>query len=335
MGIGRIGMGKLGIGKLGIALAALAVGVPGLAEAQDGDVQTEVVDNMNKVFGTHPGFRATHAKGIVVEGRFRGSPDGKRLSKAVIFAGQDVPVTVRFSDNTGVPQIPDGSADANPHGMAVKYRLPDGGEMDMVTNSLKLFPVSTVAEFRDLLGAIIESPPGSPKPTKAEQFIAAHPTVVQAAKSVSTPDSLAHEEYRGLNAFVLVSATGDRKAVRFLITPERIAYLDPADAAKREPDFLMSELPERLKAGPVTFKLRAQVAAPGDPTVDPSRPWPEDRAVVDLGTFTLDRAVADSREAEKPLLFLPGQISDGVELSDDPMVDIRNGAYAISFSRRQ
>ena len=39
-------------------------------------------------------------------------------------------------------------------------------------------------------------------------------------------------------------------------------------------------------------------------------------------------------EAEKKLLFLPGQLTDGIEESDDPLIDIRNGAYALSFSRR-
>ena len=56
--------------------------------------------------------------------------------------------------------------------------------------------------------------------------------------------------------------------------------------------------------------------------------------MVDLGVLTIDKAVADSAAAEKPLLFLPGQLTDGIEQSDDPLVDVRDGAYAVSFSRR-
>ena len=96
----------------------------------------------------------------------------------------------------------------------------------------------------------------------------------------------------------------------------------------------MDELPERLKRGPVTFHLKAQLAAAGDSTKDPSQPWPEDRKVVELGTLTIDKAVADSAEAEKTLLFLPGQLTDGIEPSDDPLIDVRDAAYAVSFSRR-
>src|SRR5262249_33951405 len=110
--------------------------------------------------------------------------------------------------------------------------------------------------------------------------------------------------------------------------------LGAADAAKRPPNFLMEELPERLKRGPVTFHLKAQLAAPGDGTKDPAKPWPDDRKVVDLGVLTIDKAMPNSAEAEKTLLFLPGQLTDGIEASDDPLIDVRDGAYAESFSRR-
>ena len=76
------------------------------------------------------------------------------------------------------------------------------------------------------------------------------------------------------------------------------------------------------------------MAEPGDPTSDPSKAWPEDRSRISIGVLTLDKAVNDSEQAEKKLLFLPGQLLDGIEPSDDPMIDIRTSAYAESFSRR-
>jgi catalase len=118
------------------------------------------------------------------------------------------------------------------------------------------------------------------------------------------------------------------------MVPEHAVHLDTADATKRSPDFLMDELPERVKRGPVTFHLEAQLAAAGDPTKDPTQPWPEDRKVVGLGVLTIDKSVANSAEAQKTLLFLPGALTDGIEPSDDPLIDARDAAYAVSFSRR-
>jgi catalase len=323
---------KKGVLLLGLAALHLTLSQP--ARAEDETIEVQVVNALNKAFGAHPGLRANHAKGVVVEGSFKASADAAKLSRAAIFDGSTIPVTVRFSNSTGIPDLPDGAPAANPHGMAIKFHLPDGSETDMVTNSLKFFVVSTAEEFRDLFLAIADSPPDAPKPTKFEQFVAAHPTLPAAAATIGTPASFADENYFGIDAFIFVNKDDQRQAVRYIIEPERLVHLSPEDAAKQKPNFLMDEIVQRLQQGPVTFRLKAQLAAPGDQTSDPAKPWPDDRPVADLGVLTIDKAVADSKEAEKPLLFLPGQIIDGIELSDDPLVSIRDGAYAESFSRR-
>jgi catalase len=141
------------------SLVGLTVALSGFARADDQPIETQVVDALNKAFGAHPGFRANHAKGLVVEGTFKASSQAAALSKALPFNGNTIPVTVRFSDATGMPNVPDGSRPANPHGMAIKFHLPDGSDTDMVLNSLKFFPVSNAADFRDLLLAVAASPP--------------------------------------------------------------------------------------------------------------------------------------------------------------------------------
>ena len=316
------------------ALVMFGLACPSAIRAEDQPVEEQIVDAMNKVFGKHPGFRANHAKGIVVEGSFNASPEAAGLSRAVLFNGSTIPVTVRFSDSTGVPNLPDGSKTANPHGMAIKFHLPDGRDTDMVINSLKFFPVSTGEDFRDMLLALAASPPDAAKPTKFEQFAASHPSVPAAFATAATPDSFADEEYYGINAFVFINKAGEKQAVRYQMVPERTVHLDAEDAAKRPPDFLMDELPERLKKGPVTFHLKAQLAAAGDSTKDATKPWPENRKIAELGVLTVNKVVTNSAEVQKTLLFLPGQLIDGIEQSDDPLIDVRNGAYAISFSRR-
>src|SRR5499427_2774183 len=160
--------------KLLIAVIMFGLTWAGIVTADDQPIEQQLVDAMNKVFGFHPGFRANHAKGIVVEGSFKASQEAARLSRAVLFSGSSIPVTVRFSDSTGVPTISDGAGDANPHGMAIKFHLPGGSDTDMVINSLKFFPVATGEDFRDLLLAIAASPPDAPRPTPLDQFVAAH-----------------------------------------------------------------------------------------------------------------------------------------------------------------
>lgn len=294
---------------------------------------TQIVDLANKVDGVHPGFRAFHAKGVVVEGSFKPSADAARLSSATLFKGGPIGVTARFSDGSGMPTVPDGSP-AMPRGIAIRYHLPGGADTDMVTNSFKFFPVGTGEDFRDLLQAIAASPPDAPKPTKLEQFFAGHPSAPKAIGSLPIPDSFADEEYHGIDAFIFVKG-GKRQAVRYLVVPEKLVHITPEEAAKQGPDFLFDELTQRMARKPVVFHLKAQLAAPGDQTKDASQPWPDERKVVDLGVLTLTKVAPDSAQAQKKLLFLPTNLTPGIELSDDPLPRVRAAAYGVSFGRRQ
>ena len=69
----------------------------------------EIVDSVNAINGSHPGFRAIHAKGTVCEGTFTPTPQAAKLSRAAHFAAP-VKTTVRFSNASGNPK----TSDANP-----------------------------------------------------------------------------------------------------------------------------------------------------------------------------------------------------------------------------
>jgi catalase len=312
----------------------IAVTVTPRVHADDVPVVVQIVDALNKRYGVHPGFRANHAKGIVVEGTFTASPEAARLSRSPLFTGKKLPVTVRFSDGGGIPTVADAAPVANPHGMAIKFRLPDGGESDLVVNAFKFFPVATPEEFRDLQLAAATSPPGAPVAPEFKAFLASHPGVAKANAALGIPASFAEEEYYGVDAFIFVDKTDHRQAFRYQITPDKVVHLSKEEAAQKSPNYLMDDLPARLAKGPVKFHLKAQLAAPGDSTKDPTIAWPADRKVVDLGVLTIERTVADSATFEKKLLFLPGRLTDGIEPSDDPLIAARDGSYAVSFGRR-
>lgn len=282
----------------------------------------------------HPGYRANHAKGIVVEGSFMASSEAATLSKSPLFTGAKLPMTVRFSDAGGMPDLHDAAPAANPHGMAIKFHLPSGGESDIVVNSLKFFPVATPEDFRDLQLAAASGLPGSPKSAQLDAFLASHPSVEKANATLGTPDSFADEQYYGVNAFVFINKAGQKQSFRYIIAPERVVHLSQAEAGKQSPNCLMDDLPVRLAKRPVTFHIKVQLAAAGDSTKDPTQAWPDDRKVVDLGVLTIDKTVADSAAAQKKLLSLPGRLTDGIEPSDDPLIAARDGSYAVSFGRR-
>src|SRR5258708_33783963 len=96
-----------------------------------------LVAAINSVHGEHPGFRAAHARGICAAGTFTATKEARGLTRAAHMQGQQVPVTVRFSNGRGAPERPDYARDGR--GIAVKFELPDGTVTDMVGITLRQF----------------------------------------------------------------------------------------------------------------------------------------------------------------------------------------------------
>jgi catalase len=313
----------------------LAAGVAFCGPAMAADATAvEHVDALNKVFGQHPGARAIHAKGTVLQGTFEPSAHAKSISKAAHFQ-QSVPVTVRFSNFPGIPDLPDNHPLASPRGLAIKFTLPDGSVTDIVSHSFNGFPTPTSNDFHDLIVALGASGPDAAKPTALDKYLAGHPI----AKTFLTqqkpaPVSFATLPYYGVNTFKFINAKSEVTFGRYQFLPVAGEHLlDPKAAEKAAANYLTTEIRQRVQAAPIKFKMVVQIAELGDKLDDPSIAWPANRRIVELGTLTITRADLDP-DAEKPLLFLPGALTAGIE-AGDPMVKVRTDAYAVSFGRRQ
>lgn len=286
--------------------------------------------------GIHPGYRFTHTKGLVCTGTFTAAPGAKAISTAAHLAGGSVPVTVRFSDGSGNPQIPDNNPNAAPRGMAIRFALPGGGNTDIVANSHNGFFVGNGEDFLAFLKAIAATTPQSPHPSPIEQFLGAHPRALKViVDSKPLPVSFATLDFYGNNAFIFVDSAGTKHAGRYQIIPVAgVVHLDSAAAAKVSPNYLFEDLPKRLAKGPVKYRLYVQLANPGDQTNDGSIVWPADRKRVLLGTMTVTTVAPNNEELQRSLAFSPIYLTKGIELSDDPLPVLRATVYALSVAHR-
>ena len=319
-----------------VAVAATCLTLP--AYALDVSPEVGAVDALQALFGKHAGMRTNHAKGTVLDATFTPTAEAASLSKASLFAGAPVKVTVRFSDPSGNPDIADNDPGANPHGMALKFHLANKGEMDIAMISTKTFPIPDAAGFRDLFLAIGATKADSPKPNPIEKYMGAHPGVLAWVQAMpATPASLANESFYGLNAYKFIAKDGTVSNVRYRFIPVAgdAPRLTKEDLAKKSATFLMDDIKERAKAGTAKYKWVAQIGAKDDKTNDVTVNWADDRPLVTLGELNITMASADSAKEEKGLVFMPGQLDDGIEPSDDPMIASRTAAYAESYGRRQ
>ncbi|HSH86482.1 MAG: catalase family peroxidase [Methylophilus sp.] len=307
------------------------------AMAEEKPVTEQLVDTLTTLSGgPHAGFRSNHAKGVMLEGSFQPSAQAASISKAAHLQKAASPVLVRFSDATGVPNIPDANGNAFPKGIAIRFQLPDGLSTDIVSISVNNFPAATPEDFLGLLNAVRDSQNSTAKPSPVEQFLGAHPA---ALKFVTTPKpapvSFATQPFFGVNAFKFTNAAGQTVYGRYQIIPVAGAqYLTKEAADAAAPDYLMTDIAERVKANAVQYKLLLQIADKGDEVNNATVQWPESRKIVELGTLSLKSVVADSKAKEKTLMFNPLQLTEGIEASQDPILLARPTSYAVSFGRR-
>ena len=94
---------------------------------------------------------------------------------------------------------------------------------------------------------------------------------------------------------------------------------------------MVTELSERLAKGPAIFNVIAQLARPEDQLIDPTEPWPADRAEVNMGRLVINRVTGQACDGET---FLPTVLPAGLAPSADPVLAARAGSYAVSLGRR-
>ncbi len=311
---------------------------PLVLQGQDKSLAEQLADQIAQYNGgIHPGYRYFHAKGVVVLGTFTAAAGARSISRAVHLQRGAVPVTVRFSNGAGVSTLPDPHPGSAPRGMAIRFGLPGGAYTDIVANSHNGFVVGTGEDFLAFLKAAVATRPDSPHPSPIEAFLGSHPRALKfVIDNKPLPVSFATLAYYGNTAFVFVDSKGAKRAGRYQIVPVAgMASLDSAAASQAGPNYLFDELPRRLSRGPVQFRLYVQLANPGDPTNDASVVWPDDRKRVELGTISVTGVAPNNDDLERSLTYNPIFLTDGIELSDDPLVPLRSAVYALSVQHRR
>ncbi|MCW2561896.1 MAG: catalase [Mycobacterium sp.] len=212
-----------------------------------------LTDAFEQVDGVHPGFRRNHAKGLGVSGFFESNGSGVRLSKAVVFRPERLPVIGRFSLSGGRPDAAD--MPNTVRGLGLEFSLPDGERWRTAMINLPVFPVSTPEAFYERLIASTPDPKtGKPDPAQMKPFLARHPESEQAMKVIrgqAVSSGFGNSTFHSLNAFRLMNAAGDSIPVRWLMTPEQPFEAAGVPAAAQDKNYLFDALIAQIRRQPL------------------------------------------------------------------------------------
>lgn len=314
-------------------LSLAAVGGAAQAQTPPDTSPAGLVDALNGTFGKHAGKRASHAKGFCAVGEFTPAAKVGDFVQSPLFKQGKLPASVRFSIGGGNPGASDKSRSVR--GLAV--RIGGGAQMyDLVLISEPAFFAATPASFVSFLQARVADPATKkPDPAKIAAHNAAYPDGTRQPALLAAhaaPASYATTPYFSNNAFLFENGDFVKQAARIVVEPQAGTHYLNADDEKNLPDlFLQDEMAKRLAAGGVGFTVYAQLPAAGDSLLDSSTVWTGANKV-ELGRLRITAPAAD--DSCDGLVFMPVALPTGITPTDDPILQSRAAAYAVSLSRR-
>jgi catalase len=293
--------------------------------------------------------RVVHARGAGAHGVFEayGTVGGEPIDKytrAKLFntKGKETPVFVRFSTVGHGGHSPETLRD--PRGFAVKFYTEDGN-WDLVGNNLKVFFIRDAIKFPDLIHSQKPDPVFNRQTgERIFDFIANTPEAMHMVAFLFSPWGIP-ANYRqmqgsGVNTYKWVNAQGEAVLVKYHWEPQQgIKNLTASEAeAIQAKNFnhATQDLFDNIKKGNFPkWELSVQIMSDDehpeldfDP-LDDTKIWPEDKfPFLPVGMMTLNRNPENYFAEVEQVAFGTGVLVDGLDFSDDKMLQGRTFSYS-------
>ncbi|MEC5190257.1 MULTISPECIES: catalase [unclassified Arthrobacter] len=291
--------------------------------------------------------RVVHARGAGAHGVFRSYGTATYVTRAGFLAKDvETPVFVRFSTVLGSR----GSADTvrDTRGFATKFYT-DEGTFDLVGNNIPVFFIQDGIKFPDIVHAAKPHPDREiPQAQSAHDtfwdFVSLH-TEAQAHTLWNMSDRALPRSYRtmegfGVHTFRLVNAEGKTSLVKFHWKPKQGVHSLLWEEAQlingMDPDFHRRDLADAIEAGAFPeWELGLQVFPDteeeffeGIDLLDPTKFIPEELAPVQpIGVMTLNANPVNYFAETEQVAFHPGHLVPGIDVTNDPLLQVRLFSY--------
>ena len=293
--------------------------------------------------------RIAHARGTGAFGYFEtygkvGDEPVEKYTRAKVFsgAGKRTPLMVRFSTVAGAKDSPETARD--PRGFAVKMYTEEGN-WDLVGNNLKIFFVRDAMKFPDMIHAFKPDPASNiPNPERMFDFVSRSPEATHMITFLFSPWGIPatyrHMQGSGVNTYKWINEKGEAVLVKYHWEPkEGIRNLTQEEAEKiqaKNVGHATQDLYEAIERGDYPeWELFVQMMEDDyhpeldfDP-LDNTKLWPEDKFPWrPVGRMVLDRNPVDFHAEIEQAAFGTGVLVDGMDFSDDKMLQGRTFSYS-------
>lgn len=293
--------------------------------------------------------RVVHARGTGAHGVFEaygmvGDEPISKYTRAKLFQekGKQTPLFVRFSTVGHGIHSPETLRD--PRGFAVKFYTEDGN-WDLVGNNLKIFFIRDAMKFPDLIHSQKPDPVTNIQSgERIFDFICNTPEAMHMVTFLFSPWGIP-ANYRqmqgsGVNTYKWVNNEGKGVLVKYHWEPlqgiKNLAQAQAQEIQGKNFNHATQDLYEAIEKGNFPqWELNVQIMEDGehpeldfDP-LDDTKLWPQDQFPwYPVGKMTLNRNPANFFAEVEQSAFGTGVLVDGLDFSDDKMLQGRTFSYS-------
>ena len=291
--------------------------------------------------------RVVHARGAGAHGYFEaygtiGDEPASKYTRARLFQekGKRTPVFVRFSTVIHGGHSPENLRD--PRGFATKFYTEDGN-WDLVGNNLKVFFIRDPIKFPDVVHAFKPDPVTNRQDAnRIFDFISLTPESMHMITWLFSPRGIPanyrEQEGAGVNTYKMYNMEGVGVLVKYHWIPKQgVRSLTQAEADQiTEFNHATKDLYDAIERGDYPeWELRVQIMSDDehpeldfDP-LDDTKIWPEDQfPMLAVGRMVLDKNPENYFAEVEQVAFGTGVLVDGLDFSDDKMLQGRTFSYS-------
>jgi catalase len=293
--------------------------------------------------------RVVHARGTAAHGWFEaygkiGNEPASKYTRAKVLnqTGVRTPVFLRFSTVIGAKDSPETARD--PRGFAIKFKTVDGN-WDLVGNNLKVFFIRDAVKFPDMIHAFKPDPvTNRQEPWRFYDFVSMSPEALHMVTWVKSPWGIPANyremEGSGVNTYKLVNSEGITHLVKFHFQPKQgvrnLTSVQAAEIQAKDVGHATRDLYEAIERGDFPeWEFCVQIMSDDDhpeldfDPLDDTKRWPEDQfPLLPVGRLVLDRNPSNVFAETEQSAFGTGVLVDGVDFSDDKMLQGRTLSYS-------
>ena len=280
----------------------------------------------------NPHKKINHAKGFCALGEFKPVKNITQTLQIPILNQSSIPAQIRFSLGGGNPQASDKS---KPRGIAIKLEgKSESWELVMLNTEINF--AKNPKEFYEFFA--MKVPKNGKLDTKniqkRTQKVASYRNFEALLSTIGITGSVANTMYHSIHAFYFKDAkSGDMLPARFKLVPlNGVSYLTDEELQARGDDFLESDFKAKVAKKPIEYKLIVVFANANDTLNDTTALWSGEHKELAIGTLKVNKYNGIDCNGD---VFMPGTLPQGIGEPKDPLFNLRDSTYAITFSKRQ